>query len=423
MFKKTTLPNGLRVLFVPQTGAKSVTVLVLVEAGSKYEVKELNGISHFLEHMMFKGTSRRPSPLAIATELDRIGGQSNAFTSHEYTGYYAKADASHLDLILDIISDVFLNSLFAVPEMEREKGVVIEEMNMYYDLSQEYIGMVLWPQLLYGDQPAGRPVIGTKETIRRLSRDDLLKYVSDHYLSPKTVVVVAGDINEENISERVTSYFAPITTNPGQPKPPVKEEQDKPQALVHFKKTDQTHLLLGVRAFNVFDERKYALEVLNVVLGVGMSSRLFQKLREQMGAAYYVRSGVDLLTDHGYLAASGGFDHRKVEDVIRASLEEFIRLTREPVPENELTKAKEHIRGALILNTETTDELASFFGPQEILTRETLTPDELLAKIQAVQQEDIQKVAQDIFKEHSLNLALIGPFEEKTRFENLLRLS
>lgn len=421
MFRKLKLPNGLRIILVPQRGAKAVTVLVLVEAGSKYEVKELNGISHFLEHMMFKGTKKRPTPLAVATELDRIGGQSNAFTSHEYTGYWAKADASHFDLVLDIISDVFQNSLFNVPEMEREKGVVIEEMNMYYDQPQRYV-WDLWMELLYGDQPAGWPVIGKKEVIQQLKREDLLKYIGEHYLAPKTIVVVAGDFEEKDVQEKVAKYFAPIGTHEGAKKLPAREKQEKPRALVHFKDTDQTHLIIGVRAFSVFDDRRFALDVLNTVLGVGMSSRLFQILREEMSAAYYVRSGADLFTDHGYLAASGGFDHKKIEEVIRAALRELTRLAEEPVPDEELSKAKDHIRGALALNTETTDELASFYGPQEILTREILTPEEILAKIQAVSARDVQNVAKDIVQENMLNLALIGPFKDKEKFENLLHL-
>ncbi|MBI1975306.1 MAG: insulinase family protein, partial [Parcubacteria group bacterium] len=387
--------------------------------GSKYEVKIESGISHFLEHMMFKGTKKRSTPLAVATELDRIGGQSNAFTSHEYTGYWAKADRSHLDVVLDIISDVFQNSLFKAPELEREKGVVIEEMNMYFDLPQRHV-WDLWMELLYGDQPAGWPVIGNKETVQRVTRDDLLRYVGEHYVAPKTLVVVVGDVDERDIELKVKSYFSDIATGEKKGKLPTIEKQSHPGVLVKFKETDQSHLVLGVRAFDAFDERRFTLEVLNTVLGVGMSSRLFQILREQMGAAYYVRSGADLFTDHGYLAVSGGFDHKKVDQVVTTALGELKRLAEEPVPEEELSKAKEHIRGALILNTETTDELASFFGPQEILHQDILIPEELLAKLQRVSTADIQQVARDLMREEGLNLALIGPFKEKEKFEKLL---
>lgn len=422
MYKKLVLPNGLRLILVPQAGAKAVTVLLLVEAGSKYETKDLNGISHFLEHMMFKGTKKRPTPLAIATELDRIGGQSNAFTTQEYTGYWIKADGRHLDLALDIISDVFQNSLFDAKEIEKEKGVVIEEMNMYYDLPQRYV-WDLWMELLYGNQPAGWPVIGNKETIKALKRENVVGYVAEHYVAPKTLVTVAGDFKEKDIVERIEKFFGKIPTAAGKTKPPTREEQVRPAMLLHRKETDQTHLIMGFRAFSAFDERKYILEVLNAVLGVGMSSRLFQVLREELGAAYYVRSGFDLFTDHGYLAASGGFHHQKLEEVIRATSKEFRRLTEEPVTEDELEKAKEHIRGSLILNTETTDELASFYGPQEIVTREIITPDEFIAKIQAVGPRDIQSVARDIIRENQLNLALIGPHEDKNKLEPLLTLN
>lgn len=418
MFKKITLENGLRVLLVPQKGAKTVTLSVLVEAGSKYETKDQSGISHFLEHMVFKGSKKRPTPLAIATELDRIGGESNAFTSHEYTGYWAKADASKFDLVLDIISDIYLNPIFAEQEIEKEKKVVIEEMHMYFDTPQRHV-WDLWMELLYGDQPAGWPVIGNKETVKRLSRADIIGYVNAHYRAPHTIAVVSGDF-DDNIVGKIGDYFRSIPTGEGTPKPPVKEAQVRPGLKLFTKKTDQTHLVFGVRAFPIFDERRYALSVLGTVLGGGMSSRLFQRLREELGMAYYVGAGADLFTDHGYFAAYAGVDATRPDTAIGVIREEFDRLVHEPVPDAELEKAKDHIKGSLILNIETTDELAGFFGPQEILRREVQTPDEYLEKIERVSAEDIRSVSRDIFVPHHLNLAVIGPHENSGDFLRLL---
>jgi len=421
MYKKITLKNGLRVLIVPQRGAKSVTVLTLVEAGSKHETKAQNGISHFLEHMMFKGTTKRPSSLAIATELDRVGGESNAFTSHEYTEYYAKVDATHLDLVLDVISDIFQNSLYDAGEIEKEKGVVIEEINMYYDIPMRHIGE-LWMELLYGDQPAGRPLAGTKETVQALAREDIMRYVRDHYVASKTVVVISGDV-DENVVSKIEQYFWSVRAGEGKRKEPVKELQARPGLLLHQKKTDQSHLLMGFRAFSLFDPRRYAASVLGTILVGGMSSRLFQRLRDEMGVAYYVRGGADLFTDHGFLGVSCGVDAQHVLDAVSAILEECKKAKRESVPEDELKKAKDHISGSLVLTTETTDELAMFYGPQEILGQEVLTVDGLIAKIQAVSGDEVQQLANDIFKEEWLNLALIGPFEDKSKFEALLTLT
>lgn len=418
MFKKFTLKNGLRVLLLPQKGARAVTVVVLVEAGSKYEAAEQNGISHFLEHMMFDGTAKRPTPLAIATELDSIGGQSNAFTSHEYTGYWIKADAGKFDLTLDLISDIFLHPLLSEREIEKERGVIKEEMNMYFDTPQRYVWDI-WLQLLYGNQPAGWPIIGTRETINRISRNDLLRYVAERYRAKNALVVVSGDF-EESVVARIEAAFSEIPAGEGSPKPATEEAQSKPAIALKFKETDQTHLVLGVRAFDMFDPRRHALMVLGTVLGSGMSSRLFQRLREELGLAYYVGSGADLFTDHGIFAAFAGVDTSRLEQAVRAILEECERTANQPIPEQEIRKAKDHIRGSLILNLETTDELASFYGPQEILKKEINTPEEYLAKIETVSAAELTEVARDIFVKKHLNLAVIGPVKDLSPLEKTL---
>ena len=420
-FKKITLDNGLRIITAPNDNSLAVTVLVLVEAGSKYETKEINGLSHFLEHMCFKGTEKRPRSIDISSELDGIGASYNAFTSMEYTGYYAKAEPRRFDKILDVVSDIYLHGIFDQKEIDKERGVIIEEINMYEDLPMRRV-QELFTNLLYGDQPAGWDIAGRKEVIQKLNREDFVAYRNKHYLAQSTLVVVAGKFNEDEAVEKIKTAFASIKAGDKQAKIKTEESQAKPEIFLKNKKSDQTHLVLGARAFDIFDQRKYALQVLADILGGGMSSRLFQKIREEMGAAYYVRAENDLLTDHGYLSASAGIDHSKIEPVIKAILGEFRRFVDTPVEEGELQRAKDHLVGHLFLSLETSDEISGFYGGQEILTRKLTTPEDLAQKIQAVTAGEIMAVAKDIFQNQKLNLAIIGPFEDKEKFEAILKI-
>jgi predicted Zn-dependent peptidase len=420
-FKKYVLQNGLRVVLVPQPKSLAVTALVLVEAGSKYEQKKNNGVSHFLEHLCFKGTKKRPTALAISSELESLGAVSNAFTGHEATGYFAKVRAEKLNHILEVISDIYINPVFDEKEIEKEKGVVIEELNMYEDTPMRKIGD-LFISLLYGDQPAGWDVGGTKEVIRALKRDDIVKYRSMHYVAKATTVAVAGAFDEKKTLALIKRLFKDIPTSKKFSKPKTDDSQTKPAVLLREKKVDQTHIVLGVRAFDMFDERKYALDVLGDVLGGGMSSRLFQKVREELGAAYYVRAGSDLFTDHGFFAVSAGLDNTRAAQVIQAILEELRRISKEPVGEEELRKSKNHLIGQMMIGLETSDELASYYGQQELFFKKMITPKELIKKIEAVTAKDVLSVAKDIVKNNSLNLAVIGPFEGKKQFEKILKL-
>ena len=420
-FNKITLENGLRIITVPKSDSLATTVLVLVEAGSKYETKEINGLSHFLEHMCFKGTEKRPRSIDIASEFDGIGAVSNAFTSHEYTGYFAKAESKYFDNILDVVSDIYLHPIFETKEIDKERGVIIEEINMYEDLPMRRVSE-LFSNLLYGDQPAGWDIAGRKEVIQKLNRDDFIKYQQNHYLANSTLVVVAGNFDEREAIKKIKETFLTVKIGEKSKKIATKEKQEKPEVLLKNKNSDQTHLVLGVRAYDIFDKQKYALEVLGEILGGGMSSRLFQKIREEMGAAYYIHADSDLYTDHGYLAVSAGIDNNKIESVLSAILEEFQKIAREPIENKELQRVKDRIVGHLSLSLETSNQLANFLGGQEILTRQIITPEEIVKKIQAVTAEEITAVATDIFKNNKLNLAIIGPFEDKARFEKILKL-
>jgi predicted Zn-dependent peptidase len=419
-FKKITLLNGLRVILAPQEGL-ATTVLVLVEAGSKYETKNINGLSHFLEHMCFKGTAKRPRAIDISAELDGIGAEYNAFTSQEWTGYFAKARNENLDTILDVICDLYLNPIFNPQEIEKEKGVIIEELNMYEDMPQRKV-QDLFLELLYGDQPAGWNVGGQKEIIKKLTRGDFLAYRQKHYVASATSVIVAGSFNGEKVVRQIKKCFAGISAGKKSGKVKTRERQIKPAIMIKHKESDQTHLVLGCRAFDVFDKRRYALDVLADILGGGMSSRLFQKVREELGAAYYVGAGADLFSDHGFLGISAGVDHQKLSVVIKAILEELNKLKNGAVSEKEVRRAQDHLSGRLILALETSDELAMFYGGQEILKREMISPNELLKRIRSVKKDDILSVANYIFKNNKLNLALIGPHRDTKPFEKILRL-
>lgn len=421
-FKKTTLENGLRVLTVPMENANSVTVLILVGTGSKYETKDINGISHFLEHMFFKGTKKRPNTLEISETLDSVGGEYNAFTSKEITGYWAKVEKSKANVALDWISDIFLNSKFDETEMEREKGVIIEEVNMYLDTPTAYVSD-LWESVLYGDQPAGWMVIGTKENIKSFDRKKVVNYFESHYSFKNAVLCVAGGIDSE-IEEKIKEYFGVSENKKSGPKEKVLEKQTEPQVLLHHKKTDQTHFCLGVRAFDLFSEKKYALALLSVILGGNMSSRLFIKVRERNGLAYHIHTSADNSTDTGYLVTQVGTDHKKMEKCIELILEEYKDLKENKISEKELQKAKDYLKGVMSLGLDSSDAKASFYTTQELLEGKILTPEEKFEKIDKVSVEDIKKVAEEIFVPEKLNLAVIGPVEEKDskKIKELLKL-
>jgi len=421
MFKKITLKNGLRIVTVPQANTEAVTVFAIVGTGSKYERKEISGISHFLEHMFFKGTQKRPSPLKIIEPLDKVGGLFNAFTGEEYTGYFAKVAADQVDIALDWVSDIYLNSLLPQKEMEKERGVIIEEINMYLDTPMMYIGEI-WKDLLYGDQPAGWDIAGTKETVRNISRQQMFSYRKSQYTAPNTVVCVAGNIKEDQIIEKVKDYFKNISKFKFTDKVRVLENQKGPGCLVHYKKTDQSHFHLGVRTYSLSHPDKYVLEVMSTILGGMMSSRLFTEIREKLGLAYYVRSENVEDTDTGYLVVKSGVDNQRIDKAIITTLKEFKKISEKKVSVAELKKAKENVKGKLSLSLESSDAKAFFYAGQEIIEKKMTKPEDIFKAIDKVSANDILRVAKDIFKQEKLNLAIIGPFEDKERFQKLLKI-
>ncbi len=424
MFQRTTLKNGLRIITVPQKSSQAVTVLVLVGTGSKYETKDISGISHFLEHMYFKGTKSMPSTTAVAERMDKVGGLFNAFTGEEYTGYFAKVAGEHIKLALDWVADLYLNPILPEKEMEKERGVITEELNMYLDTPIMYIGE-LWKKLLYGDQPAGWDIVGNKESISSIRREQIKNYMDSQYVAKNTIVCVAGNFDalSRPVEKIVEEYFSGIKATGYKSKSPVIEQQSCPQVLILPKKTDQTHLAFGVRTYNLFHPQKYALEIMETVLGGMMSSRLFLQIREKLGAAYYIKTMAESDPDVGYLASFSGVDNKKVDEAILSILREYKRMTEEKVGISELKKAKDNIKGKLALSLESSDAQAVFYAGQELLEKEILTPKEVYERIDKVSQNDILKVAKDIFRPEKLNLAVIGSFEEdKERFNKLMEI-
>mgnify|MGYP001607294171 CR=1 FL=1 len=421
MFKKSILKNGLRIILIPMPRSMATTFLVLVEAGSKYENKEINGISHFLEHMCFKGTKKRPSALIISSEMESLGAVYNAFTGQEVTGYYAKVSPDKIDNALDIISDMYINPLLEEKEIQKEKGVIIEEINMYEDLPMRKVHENFM-ELVYGDQPAGWAIAGKKEIVLAVNREKMADYRKKHYVPEATTIVVAGAFQERVMLKKLDKIFGSLSKSNKTGKEKVIELQNKPKVNLETKQSDQTHLVLGFRAFGMFDKRKYTLSVLCDILGGGMSSRLFQKVREELGAAYYVNCGSSLFTDHGLLAISAGVDNKKINIVIRAILGELNKIKNISVPKAELDKSKNHISGSMMIGLETSDSLAEFYGEQELFKEKIHNPEQIIKKIKAVTARDIKTLAKDILQNNKLNLAIIGPFQNTSEFEKELSL-
>ncbi|MEI6379138.1 MAG: pitrilysin family protein [Candidatus Falkowbacteria bacterium] len=427
MYKTTVLSNGLKLITVPMEGALTVTALAMFATGSRYESREINGISHFLEHMFFKGTTKRPTTMDIASTLDNVGAEFNAFTSKEYTGYWVKAAGEHLELALDVVSDMLLGSKFAAEEMEREKGVIIEEINMYRDNPMWYIEEV-YEELLYGDTPAGWDTAGTKEIVAAFTRDQLVAYWQEQYGTNSSCLILAGMI-PENIQELAERYFAPMPQAAWKAKPTTVESQSEAAVKLFYKDTDQAHMILGVRSWGYANQNEYALKLLSLILGGSMSSRLFTELRERRGLAYYVSTSGENYTDSGYLSTRAGVPVDKAIESAEVIMTEYRRMKNELVSDEELSRVKNLLKGKIPLSLESSDEMAEWFARQDIMLRQTpnpsrgvITPQELLAEIDKVTAADIQKIAQQIFIPANLNLAIIGPYKEPQKFLDLLTI-
>jgi predicted Zn-dependent peptidase len=416
-YERHVLDNGLRVLTANLPEAQSVTCMVMLAAGSRYETPETNGIAHFSEHMFFKGTERRPSAREISGEIDAIGGEFNAFTGKEYTAYYVKCAAEHRDIALDVIVDMLRHSRFEPDEIEREKGVIVEEMNMYFDTPRDYIGGV-YEQLLYGDQPLGWDIIGRKETVRNATRETLTSYLGSWYHPARMVLGVGGKVGDD-VLERAQELLGDLpATETGEPGPvqPIANGRVK----VYTKQSDQAHVILGVPSYPLEHPDRYALQILSTVLGGGMSSRLFTEVRERRGLAYYVFGLNHSYTDAGSLYAQAGVDINRIDEAVATILAELRSVAAEAVPADELEKSRNFAKGRFVLQLESPQGLILFGMRREVLERRAPDLQEVLDGLNAVTAEDVQRVAQDLIADDTLRLAVIGPFDDPDRFEQAL---
>ncbi len=420
VFERHTLSNGLRVLTAPMPHVQSTSCVIMLASGSRYETRDTNGIAHFAEHMFFKGTENRPTAQDISTEIDSIGGEFNAFTSKEYTGYYVRCAAETRDTALDVLSDMLLRSKFEPEEIDREKGVIIEEMNMYFDTPRDFIGGV-YDNLLYGDQPLGWDIIGTKDTIRNATRETFLDYIGHWYRPERMVVGIGGKIEGDLLGtlEGLFDALEPAETGAA-PAVELSPDGSGPRVKVHTKQSDQAHICLGVRSYPLTHPDRYALQLLTTVLGGGMSSRLFIEVRERRGLAYYVFGQNNAYTDAGSLYAQAGVDINRIDEAVETIAAEIKRVADEPVPAAELEKARNSTKGRFVLQLESPHGTIMFGLRREVLEGQAAEPADVLAELDAVTAEDVQRVAQDVIGGGGLNLAVIGPFDDAGRFENVL---
>ncbi len=420
MFQKTTLDNGLRVVTAPMPAAKSVAVMVMVAAGSRYETKPTSGIAHFAEHMFFKGTERRPTAKDISAEVDGIGGEFNAFTSKEYTGYYIKCAAEHRSLALDVLADQILHSKFDAEELEREKGVIIEELNMYVDTPRDHVDSV-YDHLLFGDQPLGWDIIGTKETIRAAGRQTFLDDLGAWYAPRRMVVGAAGAVNGDFLSE-VEAQFGSLDDRQTGVPAPVEVKQDEARVSLETRDSDQAHLRLGVRGLPTAHADRYVMQLLSAILGGGMSSRLFIEVRERQGLAYYVFCHHSAYNDAGTLFSQAGVDIERIDLAVKTIVGEFAKLAAEPVEEDELRRTKNFLKGRLVLQLEDPRGLLGFGLRREVLEDRLSEPEEVLEGIEAVTAADIRRLAGEVIRGDGLNFGLVGPFDDDQRFLDLMHV-
>lgn len=415
MHEIAALKNGLTLITVSLPHLDSVTALVAVGAGSRYETRETSGISHFLEHMFFKGSRKFPTAERIATLVDGIGAVNNAATDKEVTYYWIKSASEHLELSSDILSSMIKESLLAEEEIEREKGVIVEELRMYRDDPSRYVWN-LYEALQFGDQPLGWDIGGQEKTVISFQREHLINYMDSLY-SPKNMALVYVGNLPKNIKKIANNFFADLPKRSTKNFLPFKKiRQIKPKVNIFYKKTDQANLVLGVSSYDRYDKRRYIAKILAAILGEGMSSRLFIQVRERRGLAYHIGASFSLYKDTGSFAVYAGVKLEKVDESLEVIKAELQRVVLEKVTEGELKKAKEMIRGRLAIRSESTNFLAEYFGTSFVLDRKIETFDEILLSIDQVSSEDVREVAKDLLQSNKFNLQLIGPFKDYERF-------
>ncbi|MBE0479427.1 MAG: insulinase family protein [Dehalococcoidia bacterium] len=421
MYEKTVLDNGLRVVSSTMPHTRSVCITIFVGAGSRYEPDDEAGISHFLEHLCFKGTARRPSSKDISETIDGIGGLLNGGTDKELMVYWVKVARHHFPLALDLLVDMLRNSKLDPVEMENERRVIIEELNMCVDSPQTRVDQLI-DDLLWPGQPLGRDVAGTKETVSTITRDMMVDYISKHFVPGNAVVGIAGNISHEEVVSAVDAFLGDWADGPAAQWYPAHNEQHEPRLKVERRKTEQVNFCLAVRGLSQTHPDRYILNLINLVLGEGMSSRLFLEIRERLGLAYDVHSMVTFFHDSGSLNVCAGVAPKMVEDTVAAVVGELAKMKDTLVSNAEFTKAKEQGKGRLLLRMEDTRNVVGWVGGQELLTNHIRTVDDVISTVDAITPEDLQRVARDVFRTERLSLALVGPYSRESRLKRILKL-
>lgn len=415
-----TLSNGLRLVTIPLHDTRALTVFVFVKVGSRYETRSVNGASHFLEHLMFKGTKRRPNSLALTKLLDGVGASYNAFTSKDRTAYYVKANAEHAELAFDVLADMTRNSLFRPVEIERERGVILEEIKMYDENPVMSIDDI-YEEIQFGDHhPLGRNILGPKKVIQGISRARLLAYKDRYYHAGNMWVVVAGRLPAKT-NEYVQRYFGSFPKRRATPKFQPYLGRNGATIRIQRRPTEQVQLALGVRGLRYRDAQLPTLAVLTNILGGTMSSRLFLEVREKRGLAYSISAANTPYEDTGAVTIYAGLDKDKINDALRVMITELRRLKQSRVAPAELKRAKENLRGRTILDLEDSDALAGWYGRQALFAKKIQSPEVVLHKIAAVTSDDIRRLAEKLFIADRLRLAVIGPYTDDRAWRPILR--
>lgn len=423
-FNINKLQNGLRVLTVPMSGLESVTVTVWVKTGSRNEDKRINGISHFLEHMVFKGGAKRPGAKLISEAVDSIGGEFNAATNKDWTNFYIKARPKNLETAMDVLSDMVLTPILDKEEIEREKGTIVQELNMYEDNPMMKIGDV-FEELIFEGNSLSWDVGGKEKSVRSVMREDFVKYRDMHYYPENMLVSISGGVTREAAVKMAKKYFGNFKSKPKKvfSGPVFKTTQKKPQLKLKTKKNEQAHFILGFLGDGRNYKNKYVQSVLSSILGGGMSSRLFIEVRERRGLAYSVRNFMDRYQDTGYIATYAGVDPKKVEEAVSIVLEQCYGLAsgKFPITDKELNKAKEYLKGHLALGLEDTQAVGEFFAFQDLFSDVVRTPEDVYKKVDEVTIKDVVSEAKRLFVPSHLNLAVIGPYTNSSKFLKLLK--
>lgn len=419
MPQKKVFSNNLRLVTKSLPNTQSITVLILVGAGSRYETKEMNGISHFLEHMFFKGAKKYKTAKEVSEAVDGVGGDFNAFTGKEYVGYYIKVSAHHREVALDVLSDMLLHSRFDPHEIDKERGVIMEEYNMYQDTPMYQVGWD-FEKLLFGDQPMGWDQVGTKAFIQSVTQGDFVKYKSSLYTPENIVISVAGNLDHGKVTEEISKLFSSLHGEKSFSYDVLKPNVSKERVHLTFKKTEQAHVVVGFAAYPEEHPDSYVEKVLATILGGNMSSRMFLAIREAKGLSYYIQTSTDDYLDIGVISTRAGVDVNRIDEAVSGITQEYKKIRGEVVLEKELTKAKEFLKGKLALRLEDSEEFAHLIGKHELLHHHLRTPEEIVKKIDAVTAEDIARVSEALFDGDKLYCAVIGPYEKKERFEELL---